>query len=103
MVKETIIFINIHYLFGFFNGKMSNETKVKVYSAPVCPWCTRAKNFLEEHNIKFEDFDVSLDEKAKKEMAEKSGQMGVPVIDINGEIIIGFDAERIKKLLDIKD
>lgn len=82
---------------------MANGTKVKVYGTETCPWCTRAKNFLEEHNIKFKDFDVSLDEKAKKEMVKKSGQMGVPVLDINNEIIIGFDVERIKKAIDIKD
>ncbi len=72
---------------------------VKVYSTPTCPWCVKAKQFLKENKIKFEDFDVSEDDKARDEMVEKSGQMGVPVIDISGKIIIGFDIERIKKEL----
>lgn len=84
-------------------AKKKSRVTVKVYSTPTCPWCIRAKNFLKEHNIAFKEFDVSSDEKAKKEMIEKSGQMGVPVLDINGEIIIGFDAERIKSLLKIKE
>jgi glutaredoxin 3 len=77
--------------------------KVKVYSTPVCPWCTKAKNFLKEHDVEFEDIDVSRDHDAAREMIEKSGQTGVPVIMIDSEIIVGFDRERIAKLLDIKD
>jgi len=73
--------------------------KVKVYSTTSCPWCFKAKDFLKEHNIKFEDIDVGKDHEKAKEMIEKSGQMGVPVIDIDGEVIIGFDENRIKKLL----
>jgi len=60
------------------------------------------KEFLKERNILFEDVDVSQDEKALKEMVEKSGQMGVPVIEIDGEIVIGFDKEKICKSLNIK-
>jgi len=75
---------------------------IKVYSTPTCPYCVTLKNFLKEHNIQFEDIDVSQNELAQKEMIEKSGQMGVPVVDIDGEIIIGFDQERIKKLLKIE-
>lgn len=76
---------------------------VKVYSTPVCPYCVTLKNFLKEHNIQFEDIDVSQSELAQKEMIEKSGQMGVPVVDIDGQIIVGFDQDRIKQLLKIKD
>jgi len=72
---------------------------VKVYSTPTCPWCVRVKQFLSENNIVFENFDVSADEAKAEEMMNKSGQMGVPVIDIDGEIILGFDKERIKKAL----
>lgn len=79
------------------------EKKVRVYSTPVCPWCHRAKDFLREHGIKFEDIDVSRDRKAGMEMVEKSGQMGVPVIEIDGEIVVGFDRERIAALLDVKE
>ena len=75
------------------------ELKVKVYSTSTCPWCLRAKEFFKEKKIEFEDIDVSLDEKAANEMIEKSGQMGVPVIEINGKIIVGFDKEEIEKAL----
>ena len=54
-----------------------------------------------ENNIEFEDIDVSVDEKAREEMIQKSGQMGVPVIEVNGQIVIGFDKEKISELLDI--
>jgi glutaredoxin 3 len=74
---------------------------IKVYSTPTCPYCVTLKNFLKENNFQFEDIDVSQDEAAAKEMIDKSGQMGVPVVDIDGEIIVGFDQERIKKLLKI--
>jgi len=76
---------------------------VKVYSTPTCPYCLTLKKFLKDHNIDFEDIDVSKDEEALKEMTEKSQQMGVPVVDINGEIVIGFDKEIILQLLKIKD
>jgi len=75
---------------------------VKVYSTPTCPYCVTLKNFLKEHNIQFEDIDVSQNELAQKEMIEKSSQYGVPVVDIDGQIIIGFDQDKIKKLLKIE-
>lgn len=77
--------------------------KIKVFSTPTCPFCIALKNFLEEHNIQFEYLDVAENEAAREEMIKKSGQMGVPVVDIDGEIIIGFDQDRIKELLKIKD
>jgi len=75
---------------------------IKVYSTPACPYCITLKTFLKEHSIEFEDIDVSQDKKALDEMVKKSGQMGVPVIDIDGEVIIGFDKEKISKALGIK-
>ncbi|PIU47165.1 NrdH-redoxin [bacterium (Candidatus Gribaldobacteria) CG07_land_8_20_14_0_80_33_18] len=75
---------------------------VKVYSTPICPYCVVLKKFLGEHNIEFEDVDVSQNEEAAKEIIEKSGQMRVPVIEINGEIVVGFDKEKISTLLNIK-
>ncbi len=72
---------------------------VKVYSTPTCPYCAMAKDFLKEHKIKFQDIDVSRDRKAADEMIRKSGQYGVPVIDIGGKIIVGFDKEALKKAL----
>lgn len=75
--------------------------KVTVYSTPTCPWCNVAKEFLKEKNIPFEDIDVSKDQNAAQEMVKKSSQMGVPVIDIDGTIIVGFDRDAIQKNLKI--
>ena len=72
---------------------------VKVYSSPTCPWCMRVKQFLKDNNILFEDLDVSQNQPAAEEMIQKSGQMGVPVLDIDGNIIVGFDKEQIKVVL----
>jgi len=73
--------------------------KIKVYSTPSCPYCHLTKEFLKENNIEFEDIDVSKDENALMEMINKSGQMGVPVIDIDGEIIIGFNRAEIERII----
>ncbi len=75
------------------------DKKVKIYSTSTCPYCIRTKQFLKDNNVVFEDIDVSTDQVAASEMVSKSGQMGVPVLDIEGEIIIGFDKERIKTAL----
>lgn len=77
--------------------------KVRVFSTPFCPYCITLKEFLKEHNIEFEDIDVSENKEALQEMLEKSGQMGVPVVEIDGKIIVGFDRERIVNLLGLKD
>lgn len=77
------------------------EKTIIVYSTPSCPWCVRTKQFLKENNIKFSDLDVSSNQQAAEEMIKKSGQMGVPVLDIEGQIIIGFDKEKIKTLLEL--
>ena len=75
---------------------------VKIYTTSVCPFCHRAKDFLKENKIKFEEINLENNPKAVKEMIDKSGQTGVPVLDINRTIIIGFDAEKIKKALKLK-
>lgn len=72
---------------------------VKIYSTPTCPWCIRTKQFLKDNNIVFEDLDVSANQQAGEEMIRKSGQMGVPVLDIEGTIIVGLDKEKIKQAL----
>lgn len=72
---------------------------VKVYSTPTCPWCTVAKKYLTSKNINFQEVDVSKNREAASEMVKKSGQRGVPVLDINGSIIVGFDQNRIDRLL----
>ena len=76
---------------------------VKIYSTPSCAYCFTLKEFLKEHDIKFEDIDVSKDKIAMEEMIEKSGKLEVPVIDIDGQIVPGFDKEKIVTLLNIKE
>ena len=76
--------------------------KVKIYSTPSCTFCYAAKEFFKEHKVKYEEIDVSKNHEAAREMIDKSGQMGVPVIDINGKIIIGFNEGELKKELNIK-
>lgn len=73
--------------------------KVKVYSTPTCPYCKKTKEFLKQNNIEFEDLNVAENDQARTEMIEKSGQMGVPVLDIDRTIIVGFNREKIKKAL----
>jgi len=75
------------------------EKKIIVYSTATCPYCRQAKEFLKQNNINFEEIDVASDQNAAQEMVQKSGQMGVPVLDINGEIIIGFDLDKITQSL----
>jgi glutaredoxin 3 len=75
---------------------------VKVYSTPWCAYCKKAKEYFAAHNIAFTESDVSTDEKARDEMISKSGQLGVPVIDIDGKITVGFDQDRLAELLGIK-
>ena len=81
---------------------MSDEAKgapkVTVYSTPTCPYCVQVKDFLKENNVEFEDVDVAADRARAEEMVEKSGQMGVPVVLIDDEVLIGFDK---KKLMDV--
>jgi glutaredoxin-like YruB-family protein len=73
--------------------------KVRVYSTTTCPYCKMAKEFLDEKGVSYDDLDVAVDAGARDEMIKKSGQMGVPVIDVDGEVIIGFDRERLTGLL----
>ena len=75
---------------------------VVVYSTPTCPFCVRAKQYLKDNKIQFEDIDVSENEEKAQEMIKKSGQMGVPVIEIDGKFIVGFDKDKIKEALAIK-
>lgn len=73
--------------------------KIKVYSTPTCPHCVMLKDWLKEKGIEFEDIDVASNQEAAQEMISKSGQMGVPQIEINGKLIVGFDREAIEKEL----
>lgn len=78
---------------------MDTEKKVIVYSTPTCPHCKRAKQFLEERGISYQDIDVASDASARDEMVKKSGRLAVPVIDIDGNITVGFDEASLKKQL----
>jgi len=75
---------------------------VNIYTTPTCVYCQMAKEFFKENNVSYQEHDVSSDAKAREEMINKSGQMGVPVIEVEGEIVIGFDKEKLMELLDIK-
>ena len=72
---------------------------VIVYTTPTCPYCTMAKDYLSEKDIPFQSIDVAADPEKAREMIQKSGQRGVPVIDIDGNIIVGFDRKRIDELI----
>jgi glutaredoxin-like YruB-family protein len=74
---------------------------VKIYTTPTCPYCAMAKKFLKEHNVAYTEVNVAADTKAAQEMVEKTGQMGVPVLDIGGKLVVGFDIEEIKAALGI--
>ena len=78
---------------------MSHE--VIIYTTPTCPWCQATKEYLRAREIDFEEVDVSADPAAAQEMIDKSGQMGTPVLDIDGEIIVGFNKPEIDRLLEL--
>ncbi len=75
---------------------------VTVYSTNSCPWCVKAKDFLKDNKVAFKEVNVAEDPKGLQDMEEKSGQRGVPVIDANGTIIVGFDRDALKAALKIK-
>ena len=76
--------------------------KVEIFTTPICIWCKKTKEWFKEHKVKYEEHDVSVDDKAREEMIEKSEQMGVPVVLIDGQVIVGFDEQALKKALKIK-
>lgn len=72
---------------------------VKIYTTPSCVYCKMAKQFFGQNNVQYEEKNVALNAEARNEMIQKSGQMGVPVIDVDGKIIIGFDEPKLKEAL----
>ena len=76
--------------------------KITIYSTPTCHYCNLAKDFFKAKGLEYEEINVAIDLAKRKEMVEKSGQMGVPVIDIGGELTVGFDEETISKILGLK-
>ena len=77
--------------------------KVKVFSTPSCPYCELLKQFLKDKEIEFEAIDISQDQEGQNYIMEKTGKIAVPVTEIDDEIIVGFDREKIVKLLNLKD
>ncbi|KKT40815.1 NrdH-redoxin [Candidatus Giovannonibacteria bacterium RIFCSPHIGHO2_02_43_13] len=75
--------------------------KVTIYSTPWCVYCKMAKKYFNDNKVAFVEHDVAQDEQARDEMIKKTGQMGVPVIEIDGQIVIGFDQQELKKLLGV--
>ena len=76
--------------------------QVGIYTTPVCVYCKKAKDLFAKNNIKFEEYDVLKDVKRREMMIDKTGQMGVPVIEIDWQFVVGFDERKLKQLLDIK-
>lgn len=76
--------------------------KVKIYTTPTCVYCKMTKEFLAKNSVDYEEKNVAVDEMARDEMIQKSGQLGVPVVEVDGKIIIGFDQSRLKETLGIQ-
>ncbi len=84
-------------------SEIKGEAKsTTIYTTPTCIWCARTKEFFKQNHVSYKEMNVAGDTKVAHEMIQKSGQMGVPVIDIGGEIVVGFDESRLRKLLGIK-
>ena len=103
MAMET--FLNLVPTFPLINLKVKlkmaikKQKKVIIYTTSTCPWCMKTKEFMKDQKIKYEEVNVTENPKRRNEVFEKSGQMGVPVTDIEGTIIIGYDRTGIKKAL----
>jgi len=81
---------------------MDQQPKVIVFTTPTCSWCRVVKQHLKKHNIRFKEIDITKDEHAARDMVRRTGQQGVPVTLINNRPIVGFDKEKINRLLNIK-
>lgn len=75
---------------------------VTIYTTPSCVYCKMAKAFFEEHDVEYQEKDVTKDDAARDAMIQKSGQMGVPVIDVNNKVVIGFDEDALAELLGLR-
>lgn len=80
---------------------MTRMAKVKIYTTTVCPYCRMAKDFFTKNNVEYEEHNVALDESKLHEMVQKSHQWGVPVIDVEGQIIVGFNRGELEKALKV--
>lgn len=77
------------------------DNSVAIYSTPVCHFCEAAKAFFKENNVEYTEYDVAADADKRQEMIDMTGQMGVPVIQIGQDVVIGFDEDKVKELLKI--
>ncbi len=84
-------------------ARKKKKNRVIVFSTPTCSYCNMAKQYFRRNKIRFKDVDVSRDPAAARDLVRHTGQMGVPVIDINGKLIVGFDKPQINRLLDISE
>lgn len=98
---KNVILGNVFIAQSQTNSNLKPQKRVIVYSTPSCPWCNKLKQYLNENNIRYTDIDVSKDLAAAQQMISKSGQQGVPQIEINGQIVVGFDKKKIDQLLEI--
>ena len=89
-------------LYSVINKEEKAVKKVVVYTTPTCPHCTTLKNYLKDNKILFRDINVAQDQKMAEAMVKKSGQQGVPQIEINGRIVVGFNRPKIDELLEIR-
>ena len=78
---------------------MADTKSVAVYSTPTCPYCHQAKEYLKQKGVEFTDYNVATDLEARNTMVQKSGQLGVPVIDVGGDVVVGFNRSRLEELL----
>ncbi len=78
---------------------MAEDKNVTVYSTPTCPYCHQAKEFLKEKGVQFADRNVATDLEARNQMVQRSGQLGVPVIEVDGNVVVGFNRSKLEELL----
>lgn len=77
------------------------QSNVVIYTTPTCGYCKAVKDYLERHNIDYTEYDVSRNREKAQEIVQKTGQMGVPVVEINGDMMVGFDRQRIRQKLNL--
>jgi len=99
-VYYKTVFENL--MFFQMTGSDHPQKRVTVFTTPTCSWCHTLKTHLRKNGIRFREVDISKDQKAAEELVRRSGQQGVPQTDINGQIIVGFDREKINTLLEIQ-
>lgn len=100
-LSPIVVFARECYTFSLSVYLLSEMKKVVIYSTPTCVYCNAAKEFFTQNNVAFENFNVAEDLTKRQEMIEKSGQMGVPVIFVDDEMVVGFDKARLSELLGV--